>query len=67
MEPIRRTVEEYITEDGRSPYYEWFSSKRLDGNARGRIRLRVTRIEDKGNYGDCGPVGEGVFELRFIG
>jgi putative addiction module killer protein len=29
------------------------------------IVARLERVED-GNFGDCGPVGEGVFELRFI-
>jgi len=33
---------------------------------RGRIRKRLRRIEENGNYGDCEPVGEGVFELRFM-
>jgi putative addiction module killer protein len=27
----------------------------------------LRRIEINGNYGDFEPVGEGVFELRFIG
>jgi putative addiction module killer protein len=67
MEPIRRTAEEYVTEDGRSPFREWLSSRKLDGNARGRIRLRISRIEENGNYGDCAPAGDGAFELRFIG
>ncbi|MGO4881732.1 MAG: type II toxin-antitoxin system RelE/ParE family toxin [Bryobacteraceae bacterium] len=35
--------------------------------ARSRVRTRISRIESTGNYEDCEPVGEGVFELRFIG
>ena len=66
MEPIRRTAEEYLTENGASPFHEWLS-RDVDGSARSRIRARIRRIEENGNYGDCEPVGEGVFELRFIG
>jgi putative component of toxin-antitoxin plasmid stabilization module len=29
--------------------------------------LRIRRIAETGNYGDCGPAGEGVFELRIGG
>lgn len=28
------------------------------------MRTRLRRIEEHGNYGDCEPVGDGVFELR---
>jgi len=66
VEPIRRTAEEYLTENGASPFHEWLS-RHVDGGARSRIRARVRRIEETGNHGDCAPVGDGVFELRFIG
>ena len=31
--------------------------------AKKRITARIHRMED-GNFGDCGPVGEGVSELK---
>jgi putative addiction module killer protein len=40
----------------------WFASLR-DKRAVRRIQARIDRIED-GNFGDCGPVGEGVSEMR---
>jgi len=36
-----------------------------DVNAYDAILNRLERVED-GNFGDCEPVGGGVFELRFI-
>jgi putative addiction module killer protein len=40
--------------------------KDLDAKARGFIRVRIARIEQNGNFGDCDPVGDGVMELRFF-
>ncbi|MDD5037162.1 MAG: type II toxin-antitoxin system RelE/ParE family toxin [Methylococcaceae bacterium] len=45
-----------------SHYTDWFSSLR-DAKAKAIINARLRRIE-LGNFGDCGPVGEGVSELR---
>lgn len=36
-----------------------------DAVAYDAILARLERVED-GNFGDCGPVGGGVSELRFI-
>ena len=41
---------------------DWFSSLK-DRVAKSRIQVRIDRAED-GNFGDCGSVGEGVFEMR---
>jgi putative addiction module killer protein len=52
----------YQREDGREPFTEWLSTIR-DKIAAARIRIRLRQVE-AGNFGDCGPVGEGVIELR---
>jgi putative addiction module killer protein len=53
----------YKTAKGKEPYTEWIKS--LDQNASARMDARLTRIEKNGNMGDCEPVGDGVFELKF--
>jgi putative addiction module killer protein len=63
VEPIRRPVDEYELANGKSPYGTWVHT--VDGGYRGRIRARIRKIEENGNYGDCQPVGEGVCDLRF--
>jgi putative addiction module killer protein len=64
VEPIARRAKNYHDAAGRSPFREWIVRK-LDGGARARINTRIRRIEEFGNYGDCEPVGSGVYELRF--
>jgi putative addiction module killer protein len=43
-------------------FSSWFSRLK-DARARAAINARLRRVE-LGNLGDCGPVGEGVSELR---
>lgn len=40
----------------------WFSELK-DRTVKARIQARIDRAEDS-NFGDCGPVGEGVSEMR---
>lgn len=63
MEIRPRQLKRYFTEDGECPFDLWMKGLR-DGKGRGIILNRLDRVED-GNLGDCEPVGEGVFELRF--
>ena len=58
-----RNIQFYRTPSGREPFTEWYYTIQ-DRSTRNRIQKRLDRLED-GNFGDCKPVGEGVFELRF--
>ena len=46
----------------RHPFEEWLDSLR-DAKAEGRIAARIARLA-VGNFGDCKPLTEGVWELR---
>ena len=63
MEPTARKAKNYRNAAGKSPFREWILRK-LDGDMRNRINARIRRIEENGNYGDCEPVGSGVYELK---
>jgi putative addiction module killer protein len=52
----------YQAEDATEPFTEWLNNLR-DRQAQARLRVRLRRLEVE-NFGDCDPVGEGVFELR---
>lgn len=48
--------------DGRRPYADWLAGL-VDRQARARVTVRVHRMA-AGNFGDCKPLGGGVWELR---
>lgn len=52
----------YLTEGGRDIFGEWLASLR-DARTRARIAARLNRLV-VGNFGDCRPVRDGVWELR---
>lgn len=52
----------YQNEHENEPFSEWLNALK-DAVTRRRIRKRLRRIE-RGNLGDFGSVGDGVFELR---
>ena len=54
-------VEEYLSEEGRSPFGEWIDHLR-DRSARVRIRVRLDR-PSLGNFGDAKGLGGGLHEL----
>ena len=62
VEPRPRQLLKYRTANGRVPFDEWIKGLG-DGRGRGIIRIRINRVE-VGNFGDCDPVGDGVFELK---
>jgi putative addiction module killer protein len=60
-EAAPRSLEEYVTVEGRSPFSEWLNGLR-DRRARARVRVRLDRVS-LGNLGECRPVGGGVHEM----
>jgi len=52
-------VREYLDQNGRSPYAEWFDD--LNAQAAAKVATAVTRIS-QGNFSNVKGVGSGVFE-----
>lgn len=52
----------YLTESGRDPFKDWLA-RLADRETRARVLVRVQRMA-AGNFGDCKPISEGVWELR---
>ena len=61
-EAVPRSLEEYVTAEGRSPFSEWINGLR-DRKVRARVRVRLDRLS-LGNFGDCRSLGAGLHELR---
>jgi putative addiction module killer protein len=57
------SVYSLVLPDGKVPFADWLNGLR-DRAAQARVVLRVRRVATTGNFGDCQPVGEGVWELR---
>jgi putative addiction module killer protein len=52
----------YRTKQGKEPFTDWLESLK-DRVGRANITNRLNRVA-LGNYGDCEPIGDGVYELR---
>ena len=52
----------YLTADGHDPFDEWLKGL-TDRQARARVVVRMQRMA-AGNFGDCKPIADGVWELR---
>ena len=61
---LKFNVQEYLTENGQSPFNDWLLGLR-DLRARARVRTRLDRVS-LGNLGDYVSVGDGIFELRIF-
>ncbi|MES2262046.1 MAG: type II toxin-antitoxin system RelE/ParE family toxin [Pseudomonadota bacterium] len=55
-------ISDYLAVDGHDPMKEWLANL-ADRQARARILVRVQRMA-AGNFGDCKPLANGVWELR---
>jgi putative addiction module killer protein len=55
-------IAHYLSETGRDLYQEWLDRLK-DRTAKARITMRINRMA-AGAFGDCKPVGDGVWELR---
>ena len=55
-------IRHYLTPSGKNLFGEWLDSLR-DTKAEARIAARVARLA-AGNFGDCRPLMDGVWELR---
>jgi len=55
-------LKHYIDPEGQNQFTKWLNSLK-DKQALSKIAARLLRLEN-GNFGDCKPVGEGVWELR---
>ena len=53
-------VEEYITEEGKSPFAEWFDS--LDAHAANKVNVYLTRI-GQGNSSNLKPIKGALQEV----
>nr|VFK46950.1 MAG: putative addiction module killer protein [Candidatus Kentron sp. TC]VFK51082.1 MAG: putative addiction module killer protein [Candidatus Kentron sp. TC]VFK62097.1 MAG: putative addiction module killer protein [Candidatus Kentron sp. TC] len=56
------SINEYTDEKGKSPYADWLRGLR-DIRAKAKIIMQVDKME-VGLFGDVGPIGEGLSELR---
>ncbi len=55
-------VRHYLTASGKNVFREWLDSLK-DVKAEARIAARIARLA-AGNFGDCKPLRDGVWELR---
>jgi len=55
-------IEHYLTETGRSPFAQWYDGLR-ERKAKQAIDRRLNRMV-LGNFGDCKPCRDGVWEMR---
>jgi putative addiction module killer protein len=55
-------IRHYTTSSGKDVFESWLAGL-SDDRAEARIDARINRLT-QGNFGDCKPVGGGVWELR---
>jgi putative addiction module killer protein len=55
----------YVTATGKDVFGEWLA-KLGDVRAQAKIAIRIDRVA-AGNFGDCKPLRDGLYELRIDG
>lgn len=55
-------IRRYVTEAGKDVFGEWLA-KLPDRRAAAKVAVRINRLA-AGNFGDCKPLRDGVWELR---
>lgn len=55
-------VRRYVTESGQDVIGDWLAELK-DVRARAKVAARIARLS-AGNFGDCRPLHDGVWELR---
>ena len=55
-------LQHYTTPDGHDLFAHWLGGLK-DRQAQARVAARLIRLNN-GNFGDCKPIGSGVWELR---
>lgn len=61
MYPIEYTFVYFIE---KTVEFDKWMRKLKDLRAKSKILFRIQKIENDGHFGDCEPVGDGVFELK---
>ena len=55
-------IRHYVSRSGRDVFDAWLSSL-ADVRAQAKVAVRINRLA-VGNFGDCKPLGQGLYELR---
>jgi putative addiction module killer protein len=55
-------IRHYLNRVGKDVFEHWFSRLR-DPRAQAKVAVRINRLA-AGNFGDCKPLSQGVWELR---
>jgi putative addiction module killer protein len=55
-------IRHYITRSGKDAFDDWLSEL-PDTRTQAKIAARINRLT-VGNFGDCKPLGQGLYELR---
>jgi len=55
-------IRHYVGRDGQDVFDAWFGDL-MDARTKAKVAIRINRLAS-GNFGDCKPLRDGVWELR---